>query len=767
MDRAAQPRYIDGMVTTKQAKGWLPASCVVLAVLVGAAFGGCGSDDVAGGPGTTTTAAGGSGLHTSAGGEGGSGFDAGVSDARQCTVEPATPVITVVTGQPLPTVQFEAVCNGTPEPAQWLCSRGEIGSIDENGVFTPTGDVAGEAVIEATVGEAKPQATITVEIETVQNGASGTEPPPSSGGWGGVGGEGVGPAVDSATRSLLQGATSSDPGLGWLYPYDETVWPLGLLPPLLQWSASTAEVADAVYLHLSSEHYDYQGFFGRPAPLASGAPFVRHPIPPDAWRAATLSSAGGTLTAQIVVAAGGTAYGPIAQSWTIARGVLKGTVYYQSYGTHLAHNYCCYQGTAELFGGATLTIEPGSPEPELVAGADGDSTACRVCHSVASGGSRMVVQHGNDYSMSSSYDLQNGYTETAYAGTTDGNLGWVGMTHDGSKGLGNRAPIPGGANPDGPQSQLYDMATGSVIATTGLSDFVTRAGFPAFSIDGAHVAFNFYGGAGDGTIGAGDGTKLVAMDFDGTSNGFSNPRLLYQGTNHPGWPSFLPTNDAVVFQVELPGSTEYFGTRNGGRGELWWADLGTGTATPLERLNGKDGGQSYLPVGPGNHADDTVLNYEPTVSPIPSGGYAWVVFMSRRTYGNVATIDPWRSDPRYHDILDNVTPKKLWVAAVELNAAPGSDPSHPAFYLPGQELMAGNSRGYWVNTPCKPDGDPCDTGDECCGGYCQPDPVTEELVCGQNSNECSEEFEACTSDADCCDAFLECVNGMCVRVTPN
>ena len=80
--------------------------------------------------------------------------------------------------------------------------------------------------------------------------------------------------------------------------------------------------------------------------------------------------------------------------------------------------------------------------------------------------------------------------------------------------------------------------------------------------------------------------------------------------------------------------------------------------------------------------------------------------------------------------------------------------------------MAGNARGYWVNSPCKPDGDPCDTGDECCGGFCQPDPNTNELVCGQQGNECSEEFEACESDADCCDPTLECINGMCIQPTP-
>ncbi len=37
--------------------------------------------------------------------------------------------------------------------------------------------------------------------------------------------------------------------------------------------------------------------------------------------------------------------------------------------------------------------------------------------------------------------------------------------------------------------------------------------------------------------------------------------------------------------------------------------------------------------------DDTTLNYEPTVLPVVSGGYAWVVFTSRRLYGNQLTAD--------------------------------------------------------------------------------------------------------------------------------
>lgn len=733
--------------------------------------GACDSDSstgTGGGGGAGAGAAGGGAGATGTAGYGGELFDGGESDASLYEITPVDPVITVVTGEPLPTVQFQLLHQGNPEAAIWMVSRGEIGAIDDNGLFTPCGAVGGQTLVQATVGTTSLSTTLTVNLQTVQNGSDGTEPPPSSGGWGGVGGEGVGPAVDGTLAGILTGSTTQDAQLAWLYPYDGTIWPTGVLPPLLQWAAGAGAVADGVLIHLWSDYYDYQGTFARPTSLANGAPFVRHPIPPAAWRAATLSSAGGPLHVELVVAAGGTAYGPITESWTVARGQLRGTVYYQSYGTNLAKNYQGAIGGDGWFGGATLTIQPGADAPALVAGTDGGTAQCRVCHSVALGGGRMVVQHGNDYSMSSSYDLQNGYVESAYDVSTDGNLGWVGMLPDGSKGLGNRYPLPGTANPNSPTSLLYDMTTGAALTTTGLNDFVTRAGFPAFAMDATKVAFNFYTGPGDGTIGAGDGTKLVAMDFDAATNAFANPRLLYQGANQPGWPSFLPTNDAVVFQVALPGATEGgFATRYGGKGELWWSDLATGTAVALERANGKLNGTLYLPTNANNHGDDSVLNYEPTICPIPSGGYAWVVFMSRRMYGNVATIDPWWSDPREHDLVALTTTRKLWVAAIDLNAPAGTDPSHPAFYLPGQELLAGNARGYWVNAPCKPDGDPCDSGDECCGGFCQPDPDTHELVCGQQGSECSAEYENCDSSAECCDPTLECINHMCVQPTPH
>ncbi|HMI92008.1 MAG TPA: hypothetical protein VK509_11620, partial [Polyangiales bacterium] len=413
----------------------------------------------------------------------------------------------------------------------------------------------------------------------------------------------------------------------------------------------------------------------------------------------------------------------------------------------------------------------GAVAPVLVAGGDGGHDQCRVCHSVSSDGSRMTVQHGEDYRRTSSYDLRNGYQETAYPAGTSGTLGWIGLSPDGALGLGNGEGLGFDAAPN---AELFDMVTGDVVPSTGLNGFATSVAMPMFSHDGLKVAFNLFEGPGDSVTGAGDGKKLVAMDFDPMTMTFSNSQLLYSDPMlAAGWPTFSPTGTGVFWELESKRNDEgrFFYTRYGGRGELWWTNLKNGESHKLEQVNGTDGGTSYLPTSPNNHELDEQLNYEPTIAPIASGGYAWVVFTSRRLYGNVATIDPWHSDPRDHDLTQTPTTKKLWVAAIdldvdtpELSVEVGEDPSHPAFYLPGQELLAGNTRGFWSVDPCKADGMSCESGVDCCGGFCQRDDASGEMTCGRKINECANEFDRCETRADCCDPELLCINMVCSKV---
>lgn len=697
-------------------------------------------------------------------------------------IEPVSPVVTVVTGEPLPTLQLTARQGGAMRDVQWSLDRGELGRIDAAGVFVPSGDLGGVARVTARFGQLSATTTVTVELRTVDWGdpAWSAQPTaPGPGGFRGVGGKGAGAPPSRELRAALDAAPTLAPSVALLYPYDRTVFPQGMRAPLLQWHAGERSF-DGVRLRISAEHYEYTGYFA-----ANGSPFDDLPIPEAAWQAMTRSSGGKTLAVSLVFSQAGQAFGPYDCSWTIAPAVLRGTIYYNSYGTSYVQNSPYLDAYGKQFGAGTLAIDPGAAEPRLAAGIDSpvDGHGCRACHTVAGSGSFMVTQGdksmGSDYSDTVAIDLSNDATQGAGSALYGApSLAFPALSRDGNLLFSSSGAMEAGDS----QSQLYAMpAATRVPDVSGLpSDF--RATLPAFSPDTRHVSFNFWNGSfasGAAALTA-DRTSLFVLDFDGVS-AFSNPRALFTPPSG-AWPevgvtfsSFLPDSSGVVFALQVGNKSQFWGyTWGENTSELWWVDLATAQPRRLDALNGlAANGAAYLPDDPdgtGRHpaARDVIVNYEPTVSPIAAGGYAWVVFTSRRLYGNVATAQPWRSDPRNYQWQDEVSPKKLWIAAIDLDAPPGTDPSHPAFYLPAQELYAGNSRGFWSFEPCRSDGAGCETGDQCCGGFCQRS-ADGALSCGSDVPACAADYDRCETSADCCDASAQrsaCINQVCTAPRP-
>ena len=197
----------------------------------------------------------------------------------------------------------------------------------------------------------------------------------------------------------------------------------------------------------------------------------------------------------------------------------------------------------------------------------------------------------------------------------------------------------------------------------------------------------------------------------------------------------------------LTGAVNFGGTTPSA--DLWWVDLDTGMAAALDRANGLDAsGKVYLPHGDG----DAHKNFVPTVSPIAAGGYFWVFFSSRRSYGNTLVADPAFAGPEQ---------KKIWVAAIDIGAPPGTDASHPAFYLPNQELESGNIRAFAALEPCRAEGGACTSGVDCCCGFCLTEANASEGQCGCEPDRCSKVDERCDTAADCCDSAAACVGGFC------
>ena len=797
---------------------WLRSSTGMLFVplAIGAWLAACGSGStqssftggVDSGSSDGTTPSGDSGPGTGDGGsligsgDGGEGGAQGGDSAAGFDVEPSTlQTLTVTLGQPVPTVVFTATDDGQPVSAGWSVDRGNLASItaatSPDGTVTPTGTTGGLVTVTAGRNGATLTRQVFIKIVASQNGANPSAPGESAqvpttvgqltsgGGVGGVGGEGLGPPVsDQPTLSALGNPQNNGQaqGLAYLYPYDATVWPRGLLAPLLQWTWSTGD-ADGIAIELmtTSGSFEWTGTFGRPAILTqTGGKYVRAPIPQDVWTMATETAGGPTpsgkpdqLTVNLIVAKSGQAYGPISETWTVAPGLLDGIIYYNSYGTQLAQNLGGAVGGNGMFGGAVLSIHVGDTGPQLAAGASGTTAQCRVCHSVAAGGSRLIAQHGDNYGESSAYDLKPG-----------GNVETV-MTHDASF----PAMYPDGSMALTEGGLLLPLPTDTTpIPVTGLSSFATDLGTPAFSPDGTLMVSNPQAGPGV----TAPAQQLWVTSFDQKTSTFSSPVLVVDDTGkptnvRPGWGAFLPDGKSVVFQHQSAagsdGNSAQLYTRKGELSQIGWTSSSDAAhVTVLNELNGLGGGGStYLPnlatpinlactadgtsvggIDP-THGNDINVNYEPTVNPLPAGGYVWVVFTSRRMYGSVADIPPFCSDPRGVNLVTNVTTKKLWVAAIDLNAKPGSDASHPAFYLPAQELLAGNSRAFWVLDPCLADGASCTSGDQCCDGYCEQGPADGGLVCGNKppNATCSAQGDKCTSNADCCESTDSCINGFC------
>ena len=586
----------------------------------------------------------------------------------------------------------------------------------------------------------------------------------ASGGAGGAGGTaGAGGSgmftdrtcnVDGAQAALLTDPNVAVGNGRWLYPYEYTIFPRGLAGPLLMWEGLPD--TQTVLLRIRSQNLDFEACF-----QGNGR---RLQIPQEVWDLAGSWSRGkmDPTTIELVVSGGGQAAKLPPRQITFALANLNSAIYYNTYGSAIA------QGM-NIQGGVVMRVRPRG-DAELFLAAQ-SPTNCIGCHAVSADGSRMVAEEhvlpGLAEGPSSSFDLAGttgvrpapqqvpirraGFSAvypdgSIYLTSSRTQAGPVGVNH-----------VSGTYGPE--QSILYDADSGAAINAPGLPG---NAMMPMFSVDGGMLAF----------VDATGGRTLSVMDFARGNNSFTNNRDVFTNNNaYLSWPFFLPNVDAgdsggdlgfaahrrIVFAVGTSGDhvtqtvtllPPFIPAPH--PSELWWVDIDVNPpmAARLGRAGGFAGGNNFLPDPNGAN-----LDYMPTVSPVAAGGYFWMFFSSRRSYGNEYPTRSHTVGPG-HD-LD--TGKKIWVAAIDINTPAGSDPSHPAFFLPGQEMASGNVRAFAALEPCRADGASCETGIDCCSGFCI------DGMCGVPPvDRCSEQGEACTTAADCCEGkFLSCIGGFC------
>jgi WD40-like Beta Propeller Repeat len=519
--------------------------------------------------------------------------------------------------------------------------------------------------------------------------------------------------VDPGAQGALGGGGTGDAAFKFLYPYDATVFPRGLLPPTLQMAGGAP---DAMLVHIHAAAIDYKGYFGASSP-GRAAPS------PKAWLAITLAAgAKEPLAVDVTKKSGAAITGPVAETWTIAQGSLRGIIYYETYGSQILG------GPASV---GIMKIAPGATTPVPIASGCGN-----VCHTASADGSTLVSANGFAGISSISYSLKG--TPTPLKAQPDQAFVYGGLYPDGTVTISatNYRTWFGGA------SKLYDTKTGTQLPAPGWDGVITNAAMPAFSPDGKQIVFNHED--------TGGGHTLATMQYTKAPRSFSG---LVDVANDParflGWPAFTPDGAVVVYHA---GSSELFETDADGdsgvpaSGDLFAVDLASKKTARLDQLDGYGAGGTYLP------AADPALNFAPTLLPEAVGGYFWIVFTSHRSYGNTLPSKD-----------NGDTNGKLWVAALDVGAPAGVDGSHPAFYLDGQESNADNLRGFWVLEPCESDGDQCTAGDQCCGGFCVQGPSGP--VCAESSKGCANEYDKCVSSSDCCKP-LECINGKCATPPP-
>ena len=82
-------------------------------------------------------------------------------------------------------------------------------------------------------------------------------------------------------------------------------------------------------------------------------------------------------------------------------------------------------------------------------------------------------------------------------------------------------------------------------------------------------------------------------------------------------------------------------------------------------------------------------------------------------------------------------------------------------------------RGFASLAPCLVDGNTCETGSDCCNGFCRQtgnDPTTGAPVLAcvpppMTGPTCSNVDEPCKTAADCCDPRDLCINMRCAAIT--
>jgi len=600
----------------------VPRSTTCLALLALLAAGGCtfpdGMGDTATGDtgGQDTSPPGDTSNPGDTQGQGGDTSEPPVPGTLHCA--PGDTHLTIANGV-AQTVQFSAtITTDTGDvpatDAAWMLQG--PGSIDANGLYTSPTDSGGQATIQAALDNRIATCTVEVRANAVINDSGNASVPG---------------AFDSSTPTQ---SDTCDAQL--LYPLDDSAMPGSFAPPLIQWSASSANMFEVI---LSSQWTTIAAFTGD-STLQPTA---------EQWYGLTRYDPGTNVQIQLIGGnwtgsgfSGGTCTAASRTTVEVTDDDIDGTVIYWA-----------PPKTKSVTFAAGL---PASNDPVPLPGA-----ICQGCHTVNLANPAKMTYGVNFPGKTNLVDLNDPTTVIESWGN-----GFTNLQDYGAPDPSGQFVVVSGMNLTGGGAGMavYSQTTGQQINTISTSRSPTM---PNWSPDGAKLV---YAGCDGGASALGGGNcDLYVQTWDPSNQTFSGETRIaqHQSGETLYYPSFSPDSKWVAYDraeqwTETDGSevTTYANER----AKLMLVEATGGTQMELSAANGV----GYL------------TNSWPHWAP-STGNYGWLAYSTKRAYGS--------------QVSDR---SQLWVTAINLSAANNgaTDPSREPAWIPGQLTSESNHTPIWL-----------------------------------------------------------------------
>ncbi len=243
---------------------------------------------------------------------------------------------------------------GTPQPA-WTLDRLDLASIDTTGKLSLISAVAGPITVTAYLGKLSATGLLNVTVNIADTTA----------------------APAGSVAAFGSGTMAADPAVV-LYPYDQTVFPIGLRSPRVQWDPK-ASPASAIKLGL---RYPATGtaLFTWSKITAETSP-AQADIPSSIWRYLEQSAQGKTAALSVQRIVGGQAKAAASRNITFSSAPVRGKIFYTQYHRGADAN--------------EMVVDPGSANPAQLA--FGATSGCPVCHTLSANGSVFATASKTGY----------------------------------------------------------------------------------------------------------------------------------------------------------------------------------------------------------------------------------------------------------------------------------------------------------------------------------------------------------------------------------